>query len=237
MKYPKLNKTFKNESDEDDIIVSGQQYLEYVERSMSLNQVSVYIDEPVKHPAYYRKVADRISSLGEHDEVRLVINSPGGRLDGLVTLLDAMLQSSAKSTAVISGECHSAASILALNCDEIQVSPYASMLVHFISFGSVGKGSDVRDQVNHTLDYSEVLFRDTYSGFLSEEEMLQVIAGKEMWLSAQEIADRLQARSAFLMQAESTESEAHVEEYTEPEVLEEIKPEAKASKSKSKAKP
>ena len=234
MKYPKLNKTFKNESDEDDIIVSGQQYLEYVERSMSLNQVSVYIDEPVKHPAYYRRVADRISSLGEHDEVRLVINSPGGRLDGLVTLLDAMLQSGAKSTAVISGECHSAASILALNCDEIQVSPYAGMLVHFVSFHSGGKGSDVRDQVNHTLDYSEVLFRDTYSGFLSEEEMLQVIAGKEMWLNAQEIADRLQARSAFLMQAES---EAQVEEYTEPEVLEEIKPEAKASKSKSKAKP
>lgn len=215
MKYKVKNlPKFKADSeDEDETQVSGFSplFLDYTERSIRLTQLSVPIDEGFKEPKYYRKVADRIASLGANDEVRFLINSPGGRLDGLVTLLDALQQTDANSVAIISGEAHSAASILALNCNQVYVSDYSTMLVHNVSFGAVGKGSDVRDQVKHTLDFSERIFRQTYTGFLSEDEINQVLNGKEIWLVGEEIAERLENKIKYL---ESLEDEEESKEET-----------------------
>lgn len=239
MKYKVKNlPKFKADSeDEDETQVSGFSplFLDYTERSIRLTQLSVPIDESFKEPKYYRKVADRIASLGANDEVRFLINSPGGRLDGLVTLLDSLEQTDANSVAVISGEAHSAASILALNCKQVYVSDYSTMLVHNISFGAIGKGSDVRDQVKHTLDFSERIFRQTYSGFLTEEEILQVLNGKEIWLVGEEIAERLESKIAYLETQEELQALAEQEEKTS---LPEIDPKLLDTPTKkTKAKP
>lgn len=239
MKYKvKSLPKFKSDSeDEDETQVSSFNplFLDHTERSIQLTQMTVYIDEGFREPKYYRRVADRIASLGANDEVKFIINSPGGRLDGLVTLLDALQQTDANSIAVISGEAHSAASILALNCNQVYVSDYSTMLVHNVSFGAVGKGSDVRDQVKHTLDFSERIFRQTYTGFLSEEEINQVLNGKEIWLVGEEIAERLESKIAYLETQEELQALAKQEKETPlPEI--DTKPLDTPTK-KTKAKP
>jgi len=219
MKYKVKNlPTLKADSDDEEVSNPSFNplFLDHAERSIQLTQMTVYIDEGFREPKYYRRVADRIAGLGSNDEVKFIINSPGGRLDGLVTLLDALQQTDANSVAIISGEAHSAASILALNCNQVYVSDYSTMLVHNVSFGAVGKGSDVRDQVKHTLDFSERIFRQTYTGFLSEDEIDQVLNGKEIWLVGEEIAERLENKIKYL---ESLEDEEEVkEESTLPEI-------------------
>ena len=169
-------------------------FLSYSERVHPLHNVTVSLDGPILGASYYRHIAEKLDSLSEHDTVKFKISSPGGDLNGLVTLLDAIHTTEALVIAHIVGECHSAASMFALNCPHILVSPLANMLVHFVSFGSGGKAQDIKNHVEHVTTYSEKIFRETYKYFLSDIEMQQVIEGKELWLQSDEIEERLVLR-------------------------------------------
>ena len=205
MKFNKL----KNEL-EDEIEIKDQ-YLGFSERSQSFTQIKVYLDEDIKAPRYYRGVVDKVSSLGEGDQAIYYVSSPGGRMDGMISLIEANRETDADILCVIVGECHSAASMFALTCPNISVSPSASMMVHFVSFGAGGIASHVKANVDHTLDFCSNYFRDIYEGFLTEQEMdLCINSGKEIWMQAEEIVQRLENRQKYfkeLSEAQSKEEE------------------------------
>lgn len=192
-----INIQNKRLSEEEDAEPTG--FLPFAERSIQLNEITYYIDEDVTHPRYYRAVVERMQSLTESDVVRCMINSTGGMFHGLTTLLEATRNTDATTLAVITGECHSAASILALAHDQIQVSPYATMLVHFVSYGASGKGQDILDKVQHVHSHAVDFFRKAYEGFLTEAELQKCIDGKQLWLVAEEIEQRLQLRETYRM--------------------------------------
>jgi ATP-dependent protease ClpP protease subunit len=200
-------KSARDDDEEEDQPQRGEQYLSYAERQVNLSQITVPIDEPIRGAKYYRQVCYRISQLSEHDSVKFIINSPGGDLDGLVSILHAMKASEVETHAEITGICHSAASMLALSCDNIFVSPYATMMVHYVSFGAIGQGAHVRDRVKHTLDFTEALFKDTYSGFLTDSEISEVIEGKELWMGAEEISKRLERLIEYRNKEEEEDDE------------------------------
>ena len=165
--------------------------LEYSIESRELRKLTIYIDEEIKEPSYYRHVCHVMRTLTENDIVVFSINSPGGLMSGLSSLLSAISSCDASKVATIDGSCHSAASILALHCDEVHVCENSEMLVHFISHGSSGKSADVKAQVDFTHNLSEKLFRRTYNGFMTEQEIQSCISGAEFWFDSEEIYRRL----------------------------------------------
>lgn len=191
-----LTNKIKSEQENDLIKLDGDQYLGYFTKVIPTTVMTVHIDEPIKHPAYYRQIASGIDELSEGDELVFEIASPGGRMDGLEVLLSAIRRTDATTVANINGDCHSAASILALNCDVVSVSPYGSMLVHFVSYGSSGASNHVLKQAEHIKKVSEQLFRDTYKFFLTEEEMTKCIEDDyQLWLDSSQVLERLKIRA------------------------------------------
>lgn len=185
----------KNNQFEEEVQVPFNAHLEFYTEQISNIAMTVHIDEEIREPSYYRQVVQGIENLSEGDQLTFNIASPGGRLDGLEVVLSAIKNTDAIVIANIAGSCHSAASILALNCDMIYVSPHASMLVHFVSFGSVGASNHVLKQAEHTKKVSEKLFRDTYQYFLTEEEIERCIEDDfQLWLDADQITERLEVR-------------------------------------------
>ena len=201
-----LSKFKMDDGDDLDDKLFGNKQLGYFTSQQVSTCLTIPIDEPVREPQYYRQVVQAISSLGEDDAMLFRINSPGGDLQGLIALLAAKNSTEAISIASIEGYCHSAGSMLALNCDSVQVSPYATMLCHYVSYGSVGKAADIRSHVKHIDDVCEKLFRETYKHFLSEEEIQNCINGLELWLNAEEINSRLEHKYTML-DAEDAESD------------------------------
>lgn len=187
----------RGEEDED-IIIDQDKHLGYFTRYKQSVCITVPIDESFREAKYYRSVVKAIADTDENDQVEFEIASPGGLLNGLLALLTALEKTEATTVAHLNGECHSAASMLALSCDVIYVSPYASMLVHFIQYGASGKATDVRSQVEHTHQTSEKLFKDVYKYFLTDDEMQKCIAGLELWLDSDEITARLQRKFEIL---------------------------------------
>lgn len=203
----------KNRSSEDDDYedFSGDPVLGFTSKSRVSRSYSVHINTDIRAPSYYSKVFDMLLDSSDTDIVTFWISSPGGRIDGLSTLLEGIKMTDAHTLAVIVGEASSAASILALNCDEVAVSDSAESLVHHCRFGAGGKAADIRANVDHTLKITEKLARQTYGdGFLTETELTQMLDGKEFYFDADQIRERLQRREEFRKEKEqlSIEEEA-----------------------------
>jgi len=200
------NKVQPIELNEDDYEEEPQEsFLGYTEEQQVSVCLTIPIDTRIREASYYRHVAQRITNTSENDLIKFEIHSPGGAYNGLTALLSAVLRTEATTIAYMNGECHSAASMLALSCDEVQVSPFASMLCHFVRYGTAGKSSDIKAFVDHTHDTGAEVFRGIYWGFLTEDEINACIEGKELWLNSVEIQSRLIKREELQKQEEGTE--------------------------------
>lgn len=193
---PGVNPVVKRSVLNDDEMVDGYEQgpLGFFVKVNQQHLFMVSLDEPFLEPKHYRNVVAMMLEAKEEDTVMFLINSPGGLMDGLLTLLDAIKQTDATTVAVLVGQVSSAASMLALHCDEVEVSDNSTMLCHNISYGTGGKGADVLSHVKHVSKTSDKLLRSTYKDFLSTQEIDDMISGKEIYLDADEIQDRLDAR-------------------------------------------
>ncbi len=189
----------KQQQDNEDTISADE--LGYFVKVIPTTIITIPIDEPIRESRYYRQVVSGISELNESDEIHFKISSPGGQLVGLETLLSAIRQSPATSVAFIEADCHSAASLLALNCDAVSVSDFGNMLVHFVSFGTVGPSNHVIKHAEHIRKTSEKLFRETYEYFLTEEEITKCVEDDyQLWLDAEQILQRFEHRIKMLQE-------------------------------------
>lgn len=197
-KFSSKQKTKVDSDDEDFEVSSSDHFCGYFIEQQPITKITVPIDKEVRDPSYYRLVANKISELSEGDVIEFRIHSPGGQLAGLVTLLHAVRTTEADTVAVVEGDAYSAASLLALACDVVIVGPYANFLCHSASLGTRGKATDVLSQVTHTKDYAEKIFRECYEYFLTEKEIEDVLAGKEMYLDYKQINERLERKYSIL---------------------------------------
>ena len=227
-KQANVNKLLRTDHDDEDDgdFVGSKTTLGYFMKQKIATQYTVTIDEAFTEPSYYRGVVSMLMGASEEDTVIFLINSPGGRLSGLLTLLEGINMTDATTLAVLVGECSSAASMFALHCDQVFVSENATMLCHNVSYGTNGKGSDVLAHVNHVAKTSEKLLRSTYLNFLSEKEILELLNGQEIYLDSDEIKARLEQK-----QKATADQEQEPEPETEPET------EVKVKRTKLKAQP
>ena len=209
--------TFAASSEDNEEYVEHQGSLGFFVKTKVSQQFTVNLDEAVVEAKYYRGVVSMLMEATEDDNVVFLINSPGGNFHGLVALLEAIKMTDATTCAVLIGECHSAASIFALHCDQVYVSDNAEMLTHGVSFGSRGKGSDVLSHVEHVAKTTEKLMRSTYKYFLTEKEINEVLGGRELYLDSDEIKRRLDIKAKAM---EAEQSQVETEQQTEVETQE-----------------
>ena len=195
--YLENNKTFKHKPSNEDLEqedYSEENQLGYFVSSHQICNYTVPIDGSFREPAYYRGVIQMLMGASQHDTVAFLINSPGGALSGLLSLLEAINMTEANTVALLVGNASSAASIFALHCNEVYVGDNSTLLCHNISYGTGGKGSDVLAHVQHISNSASKLLRKTYKYFLNDKEIDDMLNGKEIYMEAEEIIDRLQKR-------------------------------------------
>ena len=232
MKYKYYNLKAKPNLDDEDEDIQDGNILGFYSKFKQSTFIQVPIDEDIKSPKYYRGVTQAINDLKEGDVVQFDIASPGGQLDGLVSLLASIENTEAHVVGNIIGSASSAASILALSCDEIYVSPFATMLVHNASYGINGKAADVKGYVDHLNDTSEKMLRKVYKHFLTENEIERVVQGTDLWFNAEQIMERLQNKQDKEM-AEIQEIQKMIQDEKLNQEVPEV-PKVKVKKSKIK---
>ena len=138
-----------------------------------------------------------MSAANENDTVIIHLSTNGGSLDATDTFLQAMHECEAHIVCKASGGVHSSGTLILLAADEFTLSENANFLIHNGSTGTGGKFSDYRSEVEHTTKYMENVLRTTYKGFMSENEIEDLIKGVDLWLNSEQFVERHNKRNEY----------------------------------------
>lgn len=150
-----------------------------------------YISGGIEEPFNYDELCFVLESMGTQDQAVLHINTYGGHIDSAFKIIASLKRCEGTVTARLTGTVASAGTIIALKCDKVEVEDYMHFMIHNYSTGTQGKGHEVMEFINFNDKDLKNTFRDIYEGFLSVREINEVLKGKDMWLTADDVRKRL----------------------------------------------
>jgi len=166
----------------------------------------------------YVQMCHTIRTSSENDVIILYINSEGGDINTALSIVDAIEETDATCCASVSGMCYSAATLLFLACSRWEIGEHASFLFHQYRSAVMGKGGEMKDQIDFQHKWSENLIRSSYKDFLSESEIKQILAGKDLWMLRDEVGVRFEKRNAEMeKKLKEIEKEQKKAKKTKPE--------------------
>ena len=205
----------RNDEDEDDEFSSPKK-VQYYKRAIPSFELIVNLNNQVMGPDHYFDLVEEMESLTENDTVDLKGNSPGGRLDGLVYLVNAIRDCEAPVIGTLSGEAASAATVLLLSCDGLRIKPYSTMMLHSASFGGYNHQSNMVSQTVFVDKQARKILTDAYQDFVSPSELDSIFSGLELRLDYDQIIERLERRDEIRKQRFQEEIEALEKAENEP---------------------
>jgi len=161
------------------------------------NEYNLRLARPITEVDDFEDEFQLFAGAGERDVIYLDIVTPGGSVDTAHMLCRAIARTAAHTVAYIGPTCASAGTAIALACDEWEIDDMSSFMVHTGSYGYYGMAPHVKANVQHNDKMIERFVRLTYTGFLSEEEILRVLDGREVYFEGEELAQRLTAYSQY----------------------------------------
>ena len=174
---------------------NNKSHVEIISKQFQVNYHTVFLDENIVEPSEYRDLISLLLNASELDTIDMIINNGGGQLNAAKAVIEAIKNADGNVKATILGDCHSAASMIALSCPEIVVLDSAEMMVHQASWGLGGTGNNVKAQNDFYYRQCTKLVKDVYKGFMTEKEIEQVLTGTEFWFDADEIRTRIERRN------------------------------------------
>lgn len=153
-----------------------------------------YVSGEIEEPAKYIEWFNIIRSAGPNDILYIHLNSPGG--DAFTAIQFMRVLSETEATVITSAEgfVASAATMLFLCGDQCEVSDHTVFMFHTFSSFSYGKSSEMFAQVTMEKSWGEKLVRQTYEGFMEDDELTSLLDGKDFWMESPEVIERLQKR-------------------------------------------
>ncbi len=204
-----MNKKFTRNNDEDeDDEFSSQKKVQYYKKAHPSFELIVNLNNQVMGPDHYFDLVEEMESLTENDIVDLKVNSPGGQLDGLVYLVNAIRDCEAPVIGTLSGEAASAATVILLSCDGLRIKPYSTMMIHSASFGGHNHQSNMVSQSIFVDKQARKILTDAYQDFVSPSELDSIFSGLELRLDYDQITERLERRDKIRKQRFDEEMEA-----------------------------
>jgi ATP-dependent protease ClpP protease subunit len=155
-----------------------------------------YLSGPVLDAEEYVEWFDVIRNASEVDTVRIYINSPGGDLYTTLQFLRVMSDTSATVVTSVEGACMSAATMIFLHGHAHEITPHSLFMFHNYSAGTFGKGGEMYDQLQFERRWSENFMSAVYKDFLTSEEISSMLHNKDIWMTSDEVAQRLEKLQA-----------------------------------------
>lgn len=159
---------------------------------VSTNRTDIYLNKYIGDAHFYFEMLEILRSAKTEDEIFIHLNNSGGAIDTTIQIINAMKESDATITTCLDSVAHSAASIILLSGNNIKTSKYGSMLCHYYTDIIIGKGHEINAVTQFDKKYYNKFFREIYKGFMTTDEINDMINGKDFWFSSEEINHRLQ---------------------------------------------
>ncbi len=150
-----------------------------------------YISGPVTEPEDYVDLIDALYTGKPNENIVIHLNTPGGRMDTTLQILNAIKTTDADVVCVADGEVASAGSLILFAATQIAVQPFSYVMIHDGSEGTGGKLNENLKQAQFSANLTSKLYHEIYEPFFSKEEIDSVLDGQDMWLLAEEVNERI----------------------------------------------
>lgn len=171
-----------------------------------------FIDGDIGEPSDYRELQQVLISMQEGDDLELQINCFGGYLHTTTMLSNSIRSTKGHVHGVLNGVAMSGGSVLLLSCHSVEVMPHSTFMSHTSNGFNGGKLSDTVRSVTSSAKQLEALYRDVYYGFYTEEEITEILDGKDSYLEYDEICERLEKRAKLLEAQHIADQKAAMDE-------------------------
>ena len=162
------------------------------------NIYDLYLTGNIGPATDYQDWNQMMRAAGENDVVYIHINSNGGEIFSAIQLMRTMQETQATVVASVEGMCMSAATLIFLTADVCEISEHSHFMFHTYSSGNWGKGSEQLAGVMADDKWARHLFNTVYKGFLTTQEIKDMIDGKDFWMNPAEVNKRLLDRNKKL---------------------------------------
>lgn len=181
-----------------DFMVDQQAHYKHFSTKITAHIHHVYIFNEITSPDKYYDLYSILANASENDLVVMHLNTPGGELRTAIQIISAMKASKAEIITSLEGEVASAGSLIFLSGDNFSVSENSVLMCHNYYMGAFGKGHEIGDRVNFYSSYFRNVAKKIYKGFLTDEEMKDLSSGKDIWLTSEQVVDRLNKRNKLI---------------------------------------
>lgn len=134
-------------------------------------------------------VIEAINQAGDVQTLNVHINSPGGDVFEGRAIMAALAAFRGKTVAKIDALCASAATSIALACNEIEMSDGAFFMIHNASGMAWGDKTVLRETANVLEKIEGVIVNDYISRTGKDEQEIRDLMQAETWFTAQEALD------------------------------------------------
>lgn len=176
---------------------------------VSATNYHLHITGEISHKAEdYQDHLQIFRQARPEDTISIHINSPGGSVITAAQYINSMQMCKAEITAHLEGDCMSAATFIFLSCDKWIVHKHTMSMFHNYAAGYYGQGKDPVRQHEAVEVLCHGLMDDIYTGFLTEEELESIKeTNNTIWLSGEDMQERIQGYAAYLSKINELESE------------------------------
>ena len=158
-----------------------------------VSTIVIYIDG-LEDLADHTENLQLIREATPEDNIRLIINSPGGCVHIAMAYIQAVRESQAMVVTHAEGMICSAGTLLWLKCgkDGRTIAPFTEFMAHNYQAGTYGDGANMYSQVTAWKKRFDKIIADTYGDVLTEEEIETIKGGGQVWLDTDDLAERVE---------------------------------------------
>ena len=176
--------------------------------TQSFDVIRVYLTEDgIGGVSEHLDQIEAINSATENDIVEVYcIGCPGGSADTIIAILNALSNTPAHTATILEGHNASAASMPMMVTDEVRIGKYSSVMFHNVAGGVGGNMTNTAEAAKFYEQHYNKFFADLYNNFFDEKELLLIQNGREIYLDAEAIQERLEARSEYFQKLEEDQA-------------------------------
>jgi ATP-dependent protease ClpP protease subunit len=154
-----------------------------------VKQATIYVSEFDEEKTSIFEFLDDIKTFGPDDKINMLFNSPGGLISEGRAMINAILSTGSDLQTTILSQAASMAAIMFCIGDRRVIYETSSIMFHNYSSGYYGKGHELEDYIEHTSENLRLFFKSYIIGF-TDEEIDQLLKGKDFWFGSKAMAER-----------------------------------------------
>ena len=154
-----------------------------------VTEYSLYLSEFAENSTEFAMLLNELRNAKEEDIIKLFINSPGGHVSEGRALINTLQGNNADLHTELISQGHSMGALLFCIGSRRVIYENSSIMFHNYSGGMAGKGHEIEQWARHLSKNLNSFFKSIIIG-LTDEEIQELIEGKDFWFGAKEMCQR-----------------------------------------------